>query len=316
MTTGNRPTRASCAPAALVAGLLAVAVACGGSGRHPPKPEPASQLVGQALGGRSAVRSGQVELSLALFAPSVRESFTMHSATRFRLAAAGAPPNLVLTLATLSRNGSAPPRAMRVALASGPRGVTLSVQGRPVRASSQLRSALQAGYAQPAGATGSGGAAGSGRPAGSSGATGAGGATTLARLGLDASAWLTAPHYVGRAPEPSAEAAHVRAGLALAPFLADVGRLASVAAGLQQAGGRAHVSALASQLFEAAQAESGAGAVDLYADPQSRLPRSLSVSLSLHPAGAGATGHQHPPVEVSLRMSFTALGEPGGAGPS
>jgi hypothetical protein len=298
MTPGNRPTPFSCALAALTAAVLVLAVSCGGASHHAPRPPQASQLVGQALGGRAAVRSGLVDLSLALLAPSVRESFTLHSATRFRLAAAGAVPNLLLTLATLSRSGSTPPRGLKVALASGPRGVSLSIQGRAVHAGSEAQRALQAGYGQLAGS-----------PAGGPGAP-------LAPLGLEAAGWLVDPHYVGRGPEPSAQTAHVRAGLAVAPFLTDIGHLAVVSEGLSLASGRTDSSSLALALVKAAQGESGTGTVDLYADPRNGLPRSMSVSASLHPVGPGAPGHAHPPVVVSLRMSFTALGEPGGAGAS
>lgn len=295
MTTGNRPTRASCALAALVAIVLLAAVSCGGAG-HPAATTSASQLVGQALGGRSAVRSGQVELSLSLLAPSSREVFMLHSATRFRLAAAGAAPTLALTLATVSRSGSGPRRALRVALASGPRGLSLSVQGRHVPTSPEAQRALQAGYAQLA-----------------SGA--AGGGQAIAPLGLDASSWLSAPRFVTPASDRSAEA-HVRAGLALAPFLSDVERLASLSAGLEQAGGlpgRPGTSAPALALARAALEESGAGTVDLFADPRSQLPRSLSASVSLHP-GSGAGAHPPPPISVSLKMSFAALGQPARAG--
>ncbi len=303
MTTGNRPTRASCALSAIAASLLVLAVSCGGSGPHAPKPQSASQLVGQALGGRAAVRSGQVELSLSLLAPSAREAFVLHSATRFRLGAPGATPELTMTLATRSHSGSGPSRALRVALASGPHGFSLSVQGRPVHAGPQARRALQAGYARLTGVPAAGGGA-------------------VTPLGLDAAAWLTAPRFVpgasGRsagAPGGSAEAAHVRAGLALAPFLADVARLAGVSAGLEQASGRVGATSTALGLSKAALTESGAGTVDLYADPHSRLPRRLVASLNLH-SGSGAGGHSSPPVSVSLRMSFTALGEPAQAGPT
>lgn len=293
MTTGNRPTRASCALSALVASVLLLAACGGGAGRPAAKPSSASQLVGRALGGRAAVRSGQVDLSLSLRAPSSREVFMLHSATRFRLTAAGATPTLALTLATVSRSGSSPPRALRVALASGPRGLSLSIQGRHVAASPQVQRALQAGYAQLA-------------------ATPTGGGGAIAPLGLDASSWLAAPRFVSPASDRSAQA-HVHAGLALGPFLADVARLAGLSAGLVKVSGQTGASPPALALSRAALEESGAGTVDLIADPRSQLPRSLSASASLHP-GSGAGGHPPPPVSVSLRMSFVALGGPARAG--
>ncbi len=298
MTTGNRPTRASCALAALAASVFVLAVSCGGSGREAPKPRSASQLVGRALGGRARVNSGQVDLSLSLAAPSAGEVFVLHSATRFQVTAPGSPPALAMTLAMLSRSGSSPPRSLRVALASGPRGISLSVQGRPVHASRQAQRALQAGYAQLAGAAEDAGAG------------------AAAPLGLNAAAWLAAPRYVTGAAERvegpttrATQAVHVRAGLALAPFLADVGRLGSVSAGLGRAGGRTDAGSLALALSKAAVTESGAGTVDLYADPRSQLPRRLTATVHLQP-DAGAEGRTSPPVSVSLRMSFTALGEP------
>ena len=124
MTTGNRPIRASCALAALIFATLPVA-GCGGGGSHHTatgSSEPVSQLVSRALGGGAAVRSGQVRLSLSLLAPGARQAFTLRSATRFSVASTGAAPSLALTLATLSRAGSAPAQQLRAALVSGPKG--------------------------------------------------------------------------------------------------------------------------------------------------------------------------------------------------
>jgi len=307
MTPGNRPTRVSCAVAALTASVLALAASCGGSSHRPPAPEAASQLVARALGGRSAVRSGQVELSLSLLAPSIRESFTLHSATRFRVTAAAATPTLALSLATLSRSGSSGPQRLTVALASGPHGISLSVQGHPVHASPQVQHALQAGYAQLVART----AAGHGRP--------------IAPPGLDAAAWLVAPRFTSSAPPAAGNLAHVHAGLALTPFLADVARLATLAAGLgraagiaegglQPTAGRPGTSSPALALSGAAAGESGVGTVDLLAERSRGLPRSLAARVSLHPRPG--TGHSAAAVTVSLRMSFSALGEPARAGAS
>ncbi len=293
MTTGNRPTRASCALAALTASVLASAVSCGGSGHHAPKSRSASRLVGRALGGQAAVRSGQVELSLTLSEPATRKTFVLQSATRFRAGAAGAPASLAITLEMGSQSGSSAPPALRLALASGSRGISLSVQGRPVHVGAQAQRALQAGYAQLSGT-----------------AAGAGGAAAVP-LGLNAAAWLEDPRFVSPLAERPAESAHLRAALALAPFLHDVRRLAAVSAALEEAGGRADAGSLALALSKAASQEEGAGTVDLYADPRSQLPRSLSASVKLHPHTAGAASARvssSPPLSVSLRMGFTALG--------
>ena len=115
------------------------------------------------------------------------------------------------------------------------------------------------------------------------------------------------------AGQGSAAAVHVRGGLALGPFLADVGRIASLSAGLEQAAGRAGAGSLAAALSRAALRESGAGAVDLYIDRATERPRRLVVSVNLH-SGTGAGGRSSQPLAVSLRMSFTALGEPAGPG--
>jgi hypothetical protein len=297
MITGNRPTLASCALAALATSVVVLAVSCGGSGHRAAEPERASQLVSRALGGQAAVRSGQVELFLSLQAPSAREGFTLHSAARFRVVAAGAAPSLALILAMRSRSGSSPPRALRVALVSGEHGISLSLQGRHLRASPRAQRALQAGYAQL-----------TATPPGGHG-------PAIAPLGLDAWAWLAAPRFAAASSEGGAGAVHVRAGLALAPFLADVERLASLSAGLEQASGQAGAATLAPALSKAALQESGAGTLDLYADPRRELPRSLAASASLHPSPR-AGGNPLPPVSVSLRMSFTALGGAPPAGAS
>ncbi len=300
MTTENRPTRASCALAALTASMLALAVSCGGSAHHAPKPPSASGLVGQALGGQAGVRSGQVELSLTLSEPVTRKLFVLQSSTRFRAGAAGAPASLAITLEMGSESGSSAPPALRVALASGPKGTSLSIQGRPVHVDAQAQRALRAGYAQL-----------------SDGAAGAGAVT--APLGLNAASWLEDPRYVTPAGERSAESVHVRADLALAPFIRDVRRLTGISAALEGAGGRTGAGSLALALAKAADMGAGDGTVDLYADPRSRLPRSLIASVKLHPDTTGAASprlRSSPVVSVSLRMGFTALGEAAGAGSS
>ncbi len=297
MTTGNRPTRASCAVAALTASVLVLAVSCGGSGHHAPEPRSASRLVGRALGGQAAVRSGRVQLSLTLSEPRARKTFVLQSATRFRMGASGAPASLAITLEMGSENGSSAPPALRLALASGSRGISLSVQGRPVHVGAEAERALQAGYAQL-----SGEAAGAGGP-------------SVAPFGLNAAEWLQDPRYVTPAGDHSAESVHVRAALALAPFLRDVRRLAGVSAALEAAGSRTGAGSLALALSRAASLDEGAGTVDLYADPRSRLPRSLHATVKLHPDTAGGSlprASSSPPVSIALAMEFTALG----AGPT
>ncbi|HUH79775.1 MAG TPA: hypothetical protein VLZ06_00480 [Solirubrobacteraceae bacterium] len=294
MTTGNRPTRASCALAVLVAGTLALAASCGGSGPHAPGGEPASLLVARTLGGEAAVRSGRVALSLSLQAPGARRAFTLHSAARFRIGAVNMAPSLALTLVTVSHDGSGPARALRATLVSSAGGISLSLQGRRMPAGPQAQRALQAGYGRLATV-----------PGGGHGAT--------APLGLDASAWLADPRFASAAPGLARDRVHVRAGLALAPFLADVGRLVSLSSGLEQATGRAGSSAPALALWHAARTESGAGTVDLYADPGGQLPRSLTASVGLH-GGPGTAGRSAAPVSVSLRMRFSGLGRPAAGG--
>lgn len=292
MTTGNRPIRASCALAALIFAALPVA-GCGGGSHHTARgsSEPASRLVSRALGGGAAVRSGQVRLSLSLLAPGARQAFTLRSATRFSVTSTGATPSLALTLATLSREGTGPAHSMRAALVSGPRGVSLSVQGRHVHAGSQAERALQDGYAQPPGAA-------------------------AAPLGLDASAWLAQPRYASPVKASGAVGAHVSAALVVGPFLAEVARLAALSAALQQAGGQGSAAAVARALATDATQESGGGAVELYADPASQLPRSLTVSATLRrrPGSAGASAP--PPLSISLRMGFSDLGEAARSGTS
>ncbi|HTY97384.1 MAG TPA: hypothetical protein VMB91_10115 [Solirubrobacteraceae bacterium] len=253
--------------------------------------EPAPQLVAEALGGRAAVRSGQVRLSLSLLAPGAREALTLRSAARFSVASAGATPSLALTLATLSRDGSAPAHPLQAALVSGPGGVSLTVQGRRVRGGSEVARALQAGYAQPAGAS-------------------------AAPLGLDAPAWLLEPRYASPSGTAAGGGAHVRAALAVGPFLADVARLAVLSAALQQAGGQGSAAAVARELATDATRESGAGTVDLYARPASRLPRSLTVSATLRPRPASPGPSSSPPLSVSLKMGFSDLGGADRAGTS
>jgi len=293
MTTGNRPIRASCAFAVLVAATLLPGGCGGGGSRHTARggSDSASQLVSRALGGGAAVRSGQVRLSLSVSAAGARKAFTLRSATRFRVASAGSTPTLTLTLATLSRGGPGPARPLRAALVSGPRGVSLTLQGHHIHAGSQAERALQAGYDQPAGAA-------------------------AAPLGLDASAWPARPRYASPAGAHGVRGAHVSAGLAVGPFLAEVARLAALSAALQQAGGQGPAAAVTRALATDATRESGSGAVDLYVDPASRLPRSLTVIATLHPrpgrAGAGAS----PPLSIALRMGFSDLGEGGSAGRS
>ena len=305
MTTGNRPTRASCALSAIAASLLVLAVSCGGSGRHAPKPQSASQLVGQALGGRAAVRSGQVELSLSLLAPSAREVFVLHSATRFRLGAPGATPDLTMTLATLSHSGSGPSAGAAGgaglgsarSLAQRPGPPRPRQPAGPARAAGRLRPADR----RPGGWGRRGGAARSrrGRLADGAPLRDGGGRTVCrgVRTGppkpptcARASRWRRSwPTWRGwRACRPRLEQASGRVGRHFARRWT---------------------------LSKAALAESGAGTVDLYADPRSRLPRRLVASVNLHP-GSGAGGHSSPPVSVSLRMSFTALGEPAPTGSS
>jgi len=265
---------------------------CGGGSHHAARErsEPASQLVSRALGGGAAVRGGQVRMSLSLLAPGARQAFTLRSATRFSVSSAGATPSLALTLATLSRQGPGPAHALQAALVSGPGGVSLTLQGRHVHAGSQAERALRAGYAQPPGAT-------------------------AAPLGLDASAWLAQPRYASPAGAAAARGAHVSAGLAVGPFLVDVARLAALSAALQQAGGQGSAATVARALATDATQESGSGAVDLYADPASQLPRSLTVSATLHPR-PGLPGAPPPPLSISLRMGFSDLGEADRAGTS
>ena len=286
MTTGNRPIRASCALAALIFATLPVA-GCGGGGSHHTatgSSEPVSQLVSRALGGGAAVRSGQVRLSLSLLAPGVRQAFTLRSATRFSVASTGAAPSLALTLATLSRAGSAPAQQLRAALVSGPRGVSLTVQGRRVHAGSQAEQALQAGYAQPRGAA-------------------------AAPLGLDASGWLSQPRYASPVTASATRGAHVSARLAVGPFAAEVARLAALSAALQQAGGQGSAAAIAPALATDATQESGAGTVQLYAYPASQLPRSLTVIATFRPRPGPAGASAPPPLSISLRMGFSDLAE-------
>ena len=301
MTTGNRPTRASCAVAALTASVLVLAVSCGGSGHHCPRAPvglPARRARAGWPGGRSrrpgraftdAVRAGQPQDVRAALRDPLPGGRGGCPAEPRNHAGDG-----------LASRGSNPPPALRVALASGPRGISLSVQGRPVHVGGQAQRALRAGFAQPSGA-----------------ATGAGVVTTP--FGLDAAAWLEDPRYVTPAGGRSAESVHVRASLAVAPFIRDVRRLAGICAVLEEAGGRTGAGSLALALAEAAEMGDGAGTVDLYADPRSQLPRSLIASVKVHPDTAGSSSprvRSSPLVSVSLRMGFTALGEAAGAGSS
>ena len=294
MTTGNRPIRASCALAALIFATLPVA-GCGGGGSHHTargSSEPASQLVSRALGGGAAVRSGQVRLSLSLLAPGARQAFTLRSATRFSVASTGATPSLALTLATLSRAGSGPAQQMRAALVSGPRGVSLTRPGPP-------RARRLAGRAGPAGRL----RAAAGRR---------GGAARARRLGVAVPAPLRLAGHGFRSPRGPRQ----RRGSRWVPSLAEVARLAALSAALQQAGGQGSAAAVARALATDATQESGGGTVQLYADPASQLPRSLTVSATLRPRPGPAGASAPPPLSISLRMGFSDLGEADRAGTS
>ena len=54
----------------------------------------------------------------------------------------------------------------------------------------------------------------------------------------------------------------------MGPFAAEVARLAALSAALQQAGGQGSAAAMARALATDATQESGAGTVQLYADPR------------------------------------------------
>ena len=158
-------------------------------------------------------------------------------------------------------------------------------------AGSQAERALQAGYAQPPGAA-------------------------AAPLGLDASAWLSRPRYASPVAASGARGAHVSAGLVVAPFVAEVARLAALSAALQQAGGQGSAGAAARALATEATQASGVGTVQLYADPASELPRSLTVTATLRPRPGPADASSPAPLSISLRMGFSDLGEADRAGTS
>ena len=146
-------------------------------------------------------------------------SFVLHSATRFRVGAAGCRPQPRDDAGdALAQPARVLPRALRVALASGQRRDLAERPGPAACARAPRRSAR----CRPATPSCSAGTA--------PGARGGDRAARPRRRGLAGGAPLRGGGLRAR----RSGAVHVRAALALAPFLADVGRLASVSAGLQR----------------------------------------------------------------------------------
>jgi hypothetical protein len=294
---GRLRRQATCATIAVALSVLAGG--CGGSGHRQAAPG-AAALVAETFGAQPPARSGRVALSLTL-AAGTGEAFALHAAGPFRVGPSGSSASsasaasFALAVSLRWRAAGRPARAVAMTLIAGPRALTLRVGRRRLRLPAGASSALQAGYA------------GQQSPGAAAGA--------LAPLGLHPESWLVRPQLAGSSGSAGAAGERLTGTLALAPFLAELSRLAALSSSLQGlAGGGGEASVVASALMAAATRARGSGRVELDTGTRDHLLRALSANAALTspPLSRGQAGSREGAgraLSISFSLSFSGLGE-------
>lgn len=280
-----RPERLRSGARALLTGSLCLAL-LGGCGSSGPS---AGSLLRATVSADRAVRSGRIDLSLALQSPSASAlggPLAVSLEGPFENGAAGALPRFALA-ATLTTEGATIP----LGATSTGSAFYLKFGGQYFILPAASFAALKSAYARAA--------------AGSSGAA-------LSPFGIEPLQWLSAPEVVGQEALEGVPVTHIRARLDVQRLLESIGRVSSLSSSLRALAG-GHLPALAA-LLEAVSSPAGQSAlehalkssqVDLQTGKQDHILRALSIAVKLQAGSAESAalaGLKSATLRVRLRL--------------
>jgi hypothetical protein len=290
--TENTLRRALVALAGLAALLATAALAgCGGGAK-----QSAQGLLRQTFESAKPIRSGQIEVSLALDptgsgAPrSPDEGFALHLAGPFQGLGLAGLPRFALQFSLRSAG-----RTLQGGATSTAGALFIELAGEQLRAPASAVAALEQGYA-----TAIRTARSVHRGAGSG----------LASVGFDPARWLVHPMLSGTTTLAGTKTIHILAGVNATRFLADAERLSSAAAAL----GVGRTGALLSgSQFSALSTSATAARAELYVGARDHLLRRLSLSVALTSSArrpSVARSALRRGAHITLLLQFMALNQP------
>ncbi len=137
------------------------------------------------------------------------------------------------------------------------------------------------------------------------------GSTPLTSLGIDPGAWLSAPRLVGTVRLDGVPTLHVRAGVVVPRFLADLDRVTGAGGELALAGSTAPSSSLSAAQLAALSRSIAHATVDVYVGAADHILRRLELRASIVAApgtGAALGGLLHG--ALAFALGFSAINRP------